>query len=90
MSEKFTLKDIVSEVAEETGAKKGESELILKSAFAIIERIVSRGEDVRIHDFGTFKLKSRPERVGRNPITGEQLLIPAKSVVTFQAVKRGK
>lgn len=72
------------------------AEQLIKSLFAVIREDIESGNDVRINNFGTFKLatrSARPERKGRNPRTGEEVIIPAqpeKQVITFKPSKVSK
>ena len=60
---------------------------VVNSLFEIMKRSLENGEKVLISGFGTFSVKSKKERKGRNPRTGEEIKIPAKKVVKFY---RGK
>lgn len=68
----------------------------IKCLFAAIREDIEAGNDVRINNFGTFKLvtrSARSERQGRNPSTGEPLTIaaqPEKQVITFKPSKSSK
>lgn len=77
-----TIKDIAGYVAANNGISKKSSEEIVKDVFAYIRDAVTDG-DVRINDFGTFKLKATAARTGRNPATGKEILIPPSSKVKF-------
>jgi integration host factor subunit beta len=66
---------------------KGESALAVETTFETVRAALSRGEKVVISNFGTFRVKSRQPRVGRNPKTGEQVSVPARRGVRFKASK---
>ena len=53
--------------------------------FAEISKSLINGQDVKISSFGTFIVRNKKERVGRNPKTGEEVPITARQVVTFRA-----
>lgn len=55
----------------------------VKWFFSTMSEALSRGEEVRIHGFGTFKTAQRAARMGRNPRTGESVQVPARRVVRF-------
>lgn len=57
---------------------------ILNTAFEIIKVKVAEGEKVEIRNFGIFKILNKPERKGRNPKTGDSIIIPAKKVPKFK------
>jgi DNA-binding protein HU-beta len=78
--------DLIALVAEQTGNTKTDVKTILDAAFDYIKRITVK-ESLAIHDFGVFKIKDRAARTGRNPSTGEQIQIPASSVLSFKATK---
>ena len=60
---------------------------ILNTAFEIIKAEIAAGNEVRIHNFGTFKISERAEREGRNPRTGETINIPAHKFPKFTPSK---
>ena len=51
--------------------------------FATIASALQKGDEVRIHGFGNFKIQQRAARMGRNPRTGEAVRVPARKVVRF-------
>jgi integration host factor subunit alpha len=61
---------------------------ILNTLFEIIKEHLARGEDVRIRGFGQFQVKFRWARKGRNPQTGEAIILRSRRVVTFRPSKR--
>jgi integration host factor subunit alpha len=64
---------------------------LVENFFAEICAALSRGEDVKISGFGNFTMRNKSERPGRNPRTGEDVIITRRRVVTFkqgQALKR--
>lgn len=67
-----------------TKAKAGE---LIDSVIESIQGALSRGERVTLVGFGTFGVSERSERKGRNPRTGEELMIPSKTVIRFKAGK---
>jgi len=66
---------------------KGEAALAVETAFETVRQALSRGEKVVVSNFGTFRVKSRQPRVGRNPKTGEQVSVPSRRGVRFKASK---
>jgi DNA-binding protein HU-beta len=79
-----TIKDIAGYVAANNGISKKASEEIVKDVFAYIRDEVSGGNDVRVNDFGVFKLKETAARTGRNPATGKEIHIPESNKVKFK------
>ena len=82
-------KDLTNAIAEATGRTKKDSKEIVNTIMAVIKAELSNGEgsEVKLVNFGTFKVVNRKARKGRNPRTGEALDIPAKNVVRFKAGK---
>lgn len=66
---------------------KGEAALAVETAFETVRAALNRGEKVVISNFGTFRVKSRQPRSGRNPKTGEAVSVPARRGVRFKASK---
>lgn len=88
-----TISDYVEVFYEYKELSKKDAETFIKGLFAMIKGDLDRGNDVRINNFGTFKLttrSARSERQGRNPSTGESITIPAqpeKQVISFKQSK---
>ena len=82
----MTLKkdDIVSRVYELAGMSKTESKQAVEALFEIMKEKLERGEDVKISGFGKFSVKDKRERRGRNPQSGEDLMLEPRRVVTFR------
>ena len=78
--------DIIKAVAKVL-TTKGEAALAVETAFETVRHALSRGEKVVVSNFGTFRVKSRQPRVGRNPKTGEQVSVPSRRGVRFKASK---
>ena len=79
--------EIVSKVATETGLSQGALDMAVGKVFQTISDSLSSGEDVAISGFGSFSVKQRKERQGRNPATGKTMTIPASKAVGFKAAK---
>jgi integration host factor subunit alpha len=75
---------INDQVCLETGMKKSEASRMTESVLEIIKRTLQSGEDVLITGFGKFCVKEKKARRGRNPQTGEDLMLRPRRVVTFQ------
>lgn len=78
---------LVDRVAEKTRMTKAQSESLLDAALEVIQKAVSKGEDVKIVGFGTFSRSLRKARAGRNPKTGETVAIPGARVPRFKPGK---
>jgi len=79
--------ELVSAVAEKADLTKKEAERVINALFASIEEALARGEKVQLVGFGTFEVRDREARKGRNPQTGEEIEIPATRVPAFKAGK---
>ena len=69
---------------------KTEAERIANIFLDTVKECISEGENIEFKGFGTFKIKEKAQTVGRNPHTGEEVVIPAKKVVKFRAGKELK
>jgi integration host factor subunit alpha len=84
--DKTTTRSTLSEaVFKNVGLSRNESANLVDSVFSEILSSLIKGDDVKISSFGTFIVRQKKERIGRNPKTGEEVPITARSVVTFRA-----
>lgn len=81
---------LVERVAEKTGATKKDVADVLNSALEMVSAALKKGEKVTLVGFGTFLIRKRKAREGRNPQTGAKIKIPAKRVPAFTAGKELK
>ena len=79
--------ELIAAVAEKTGLSKKDSEKAVNAAFDTIAANLEVGEKVQLVGFGTFEVKERPEREGRNPATGAAIKIAAAKRPVFTAGK---
>ena len=79
--------ELINAVAEKAELSKKDSEAAVNAMLEAIACSLSEGEDVRLVGFGTFEVKKREARVGRNPKTKEEIQIPASKVPAFKAGK---
>ncbi|SMB89482.1 bacterial nucleoid protein Hbs [Thermanaeromonas toyohensis ToBE] len=79
--------ELVASVAEKAEMTKKDAEKAVNALFASIEEALARGDKVQLVGFGTFEVKERAARVGRNPRTGEEISIAATKVPVFKAGK---
>ena len=77
--------EIVSVISRETCINKNLVKTVVDSMLYNITKALSNGEEVKFAGFGTFELKERAPRIGRNPHTGEKILIPARVIPSFKA-----
>ena len=76
--------DIVEAVAKQNGYTLNQSFEVVESLREMIKSSLESGEDVMISGFGKFSVKERKERRGRNPTTGESMMLSPKKVVSFK------
>ncbi len=79
--------ELIDRVAEDTGLSKAESGRAVEATFDGITRALAGGDQVTLAGFGTFRVRDRAARSGRNPQTGATLQIPASKAPAFKAGK---
>ena len=79
--------ELVDHVVEKTGMMKKDSEKVVNAVIDSITDTLAKGEKVQLVGFGTFEVRSRKEREGRNPATGEKIKIEALKVPAFKPGK---
>lgn len=79
--------ELVASVADKAGITKKDAEKTLNAVFASIEEALAQEDKVQIIGFGTFEVKVREERKGRNPQTGAEITIPASKTPVFKSGK---
>jgi integration host factor subunit alpha len=80
----LTKADIINAVQVEEGLTKQQSTEIIEALIEIIKSTLETGEDVLISGFGKFCVREKNERKGRNPATGNDLMLSPRKVVTFK------
>lgn len=81
----ITRADLSQAVYEQVGLSRNESADLVETVLDEICRALERGEMVKISSFGTFQVRSKRQRIGRNPKTGEEVPILPRRVLTFRA-----
>lgn len=81
----LTKADLVEALFEQIGFNKREAADVIDAFFDTISRTLVAGEDVKLPGFGNFEVRHKTARPGRNPRTGEEVMISARRVVTFRA-----
>lgn len=79
--------ELVEKVAEKSGVTKKVAHQVVDSVFETIAEALKAGEKVQLIGFGSFEVRNRAERAGRNPQTGEEITIPAAKAPAFKAGK---
>jgi integration host factor subunit alpha len=80
-----TRADLSEAVYEEVGLSRNESAELVESVLEEIAQALVRGEPVKISSFGSFAVRQKGQRVGRNPKTGEEVPILPRKVLVFRA-----
>ena len=81
----ITKANLVEKISNRLGLSKAESQNLVENFFEILSNSLENGDDVKISGFGTFKLKKKNTRPGRNPMTGEVIPVSARTIVKFSA-----
>ena len=79
--------DLIADVSEDTGLSKADAARAVDAVFDGITKALKRSQDVRLVGFGTFTVAKRAKSKGRNPRTGEEIVIPASKLPKFKAGK---
>lgn len=83
----MTKTELVDQVSNRTRMTKKDASTAVDAVFSSISETLAAGEKVQLIGFGTFEVRERSERVGRNPQTGAEITIPAKKVPAFKPGK---
>ena len=79
--------ELVSAIAERTGQTKKDSEIVITAVFDTISDAMASGEKIQLVGFGSFEVKNRKPRIGRNPKTKERIDIAASRAPVFKPGK---
>lgn len=87
MNEETTTKsDLADSVYDSVGGfSKRECTDLVDSFFEVMKDTLATGEKIKLSGFGNFEVRYKKPRLGRNPLTGEEIMISARHVVTFKA-----
>ncbi len=80
----LTRMDLAEAVFQEVGLSRNESAELVESVLQHMSDALVRGESVKISSFGTFNVRTKAARMGRNPKTGEEVPIAPRRVLTFR------
>jgi integration host factor subunit alpha len=84
----LTKVHIVRAIAEQIGYPKNQSSEMIETLLELIKRSLESGEDILVSGFGKFCVKTKHERRGRNPATGEDMMLEPRRVVTFNCSRK--
>lgn len=83
----MTKAELIEELSESAAITRKHSEVIVEAVFSSISSALQRGEKIELRGFGSFRLRQRESRTGRNPKTGAGVVVPAKRVPSFKPGK---
>jgi integration host factor subunit beta len=83
----MTKAELVDEIAHKASLTRKHSEVIVDAVFSSIIEALHKGDKIELRGFGSFRVRHRASRTGRNPKTGEGVLVPAKKVPYFKPGK---
>jgi len=83
----MTKAELVEEVARSTELSKKHAEIIVNTVFDSIVDSLKAGEKIELRGFGSFRIRHRRPRIGRNPKTGAKVQVPAKRIPYFKPGK---
>ena len=83
MKKTWTRNDIIEAISDNVGLSLSDSSMIIEEIFEFIIDELEKGDDVKISSFGTFSVRHKKSRIGRNPKTGVEAPITERNVVTF-------
>ena len=86
-NEGMTKAELVEQVARSTQLTKKHAEIIVNTVFESIVDSLKAGEKIELRGFGSFRIRHRGARIGRNPKTGEKVQVPAKRIPYFKPGK---
>lgn len=79
--------ELIAGMAADSGLSKVDAERALNAFMGQVEKALKAGDKVQLTGFGSFEIKERAERIGRNPQTGAEVKIPASKAPVFKAGK---
>ena len=83
-SKTLTRADLAEAVVEKVGLPRNESQELVEAVLKEISDTLARGEPVKLSSFGSFAIREKGERIGRNPKTGEEVPITPRRVLVFK------
>lgn len=86
----MTKAELIERVAAATDVTKKQAETIVDTIFESIIRSLKQGQKIELRGFGSFRLRERGARIGRNPKTGVKVNVPAKKIPYFKPGKELK
>lgn len=85
MSGTMTRADLIADIVQKISINRQTASTVLETLLSQISSTLIEGDSVKISSFGTFSIRKKKERVGRNPRTGEEAVITPRQVISFKA-----
>ena len=85
MKKTWTRNDIIESISDSVGLSLSDSSYLIEEIFEFILSELEKGKNIKISSFGTFSIRHKNQRIGRNPKTGVEVPINARKVVTFSS-----
>jgi len=79
--------DLINKLSKDMNITKQEAENGVNIFFEALKEAIKKGEEIELRGFGSFRIRKREPRSGRNPRTGERVRVPAKKVIYFKPSK---
>ena len=86
----MTKQDIINKVCDQADLSRSKAEEAVETVIDLIKGALGQGDAVILRRFGTFQVRSKTKRIGRNPKTGEEVRVTARRVVTYKASQKIK
>jgi integration host factor subunit beta len=86
----MTKAELIEEVSRSADLPKKQCEIVIDTFVSSIIQALSKGEKIELRGFGSFRVRERPARKGRNPKTGAHVTVPEKRIPYFKAGKELK
>ena len=83
----MTKAELIASVAKKAEITQKDTEAVVNAFFSTVQETLAKGENVQVIGFGTFEVRDRAARTGRNPQTGKEITIAAAKVPSFRAGK---
>ena len=83
MKKTWTRNDLIEAISDNVGLSLSDSSLLIEEIFEFILKELEKGVNVKISSFGTFSVRHKRSRIGRNPKTGVEVPITERNVVTL-------
>lgn len=84
----LTKADVVQHLMDRNGYTRTQASDLLETLLELIKTTLASGEDIMVSNFGKFQVREKAQRRGRNPASGEAMMLEPRRVVTFQCARK--